>query len=159
METDVNLLDSLRGKVYDSIPSSLHSLFSSPNHRYSNQPPMQQVLHSVLSQTLLIHNSYQDLRNYFNTLYLTHNIKNMASLLTFAALGNHVKGWKNSKESNSDSLNNEKNSWKQTMSSTTMGPAPWIDKSLITPSSSSSHNTGKSRKKYLYLTVYQKSNK
>jgi hypothetical protein len=109
METDVNLLDSLRGKVYDSIPSSLHSLFSSPNHRYSNQPPMQQ---------------------------------NMASLLTFAALGNHVKGWNNSKESNSDSLNNEKNSWKQTMSSTTMGPAPWIDKSLITPSSSSSHNTG-----------------
>ncbi|CAG2159625.1 unnamed protein product [Oppiella nova] len=103
VESDVNLLHSLRNRVYDSIPSSLQSLFSSPHHRYSNEQPVPQ---------------------------------NVSSLLSFAALGNHIKGLNDRKQSTPQTHN----SWKKSSSATNLGPAPWIDKSFFAPSSSSSHS-------------------
>lgn len=47
-ESDVKMLESLRSRVYDSMPSSLHSLFSSQNHRYSNEQPVPQVVNIYL---------------------------------------------------------------------------------------------------------------
>ncbi|CAG2101588.1 unnamed protein product [Medioppia subpectinata] len=100
-ESNVN---SLRNRGYDSIASSLQSLFSSTNNRYSSEQPVPQ---------------------------------NMSSLLSFAALGNHLKGFTDRKQSNSHT----NNSWKKSSSTANLGPAPWIDKSFFTtPSTSSSHS-------------------